>query len=162
MKQVLSKEVKNQSYNCGNVPFELVLQSNSKVKILGHYKDESDIDLVTKPIQLCKVPENVNQKVVVSAYVKTELGKFSTKDASFTIGSITDGEKKVEVRCNIVSELMKHLVAKGSAVLVTGRVVKYADNPPYIQIGTRNDYVNTYSPDCLTLDQLAKIFQFYE
>lgn len=162
VKQVMSKEIKNQNYNCGNVSFELILQSNSKVTILGHFEDAKDIDLVTKPIALCKVPENINQKVCVSAYVKTELGKFSTKDSSFTIGSITDGMKKVEVRCNIVSRLFDNLIPKGSAVMVTGRVIKYVDNPPYIQISSRNDYMPTELNKKLDMKELFSVFECYE
>lgn len=54
---------KDEKYNIGNVPFELIIKPNSKVNILGMFDDKDVPELKYHEIELNKVDKFVGKKI---------------------------------------------------------------------------------------------------
>lgn len=72
-----------------------------------------------------------------TAYMKTPLGLLHSKDHSFYIGSVTDGKIKVEVR---TTNRDFDKIMKGKFVEITGKVVQFLNNPPYIMFAKKDQF----------------------
>ena len=73
---------------------------------------------------------------MTNAFVKTPIGHLKSKDNSCHVGSVTDGEIKVEVRTS--SDYNQ--IEKGKYVKICGRVAQFLQNPPYIMFDSKDDY----------------------
>lgn len=96
---------------------------------------------------------------VTSAFIKTPFGFFQSKDHSFFIGSVTDGKIKVEVR---IAGSEKANFEKGQFVKMTGKVLKFMNNPPYIMLARPEDCAAVVLPvgDEITVEEIIKVHNY--
>lgn len=93
------------------------------------------------------------------AFVKTPLALLKSKDHSFNIGSVTDGNVKVEVRTNI-SDFQK--IEKGKYVELHGKVMRFLRNPPYVMFEEKKEWEEKKAAEGLSTETIIGVFKYPE
>lgn len=131
-------------YNSGSEDYELVVQSNSKINVLGRRESEeeekkAEVEEIVLPLSTFQDLRSLScRDVRVQGYLKSEIGLLKTKEGrnDSLIGSITDGDYKLEIRLPGIVESLE--LAKCSHVEVTGLLQSFA-NPLHILIRYLDD-----------------------
>ncbi|KAL0098957.1 hypothetical protein PUN28_020900 [Cardiocondyla obscurior] len=113
------------AFNNGNVPFELLIRSNSIITNLGKY--EPTTNFIENPITI-KFTEifNTTQRISLDGYIKTNFAEIHDPKLNKKIGcgAITDGMYKLEVHILEFSkiEYIKLNINKGNKVQIIGLI----------------------------------------
>lgn len=150
---------KDQKYNAGNVPFELLIKPNSKIHILGTFGAKGIPELTINNIEIKDVFKFVDQKVAVCGFIKSPLKLYQSKDFSFYVGSITDGKMKLEIRSTALD--VNKCPLKGQYIKIVGKITKYLNNVPYLSFaGVENIQELTCDGENLTMSQIIGAYEY--
>lgn len=131
-------------YNSGTEDYELVVQFNTKINVLGRQEtkeEEKKIEVKEKVLSLSTFQDLrslLSQDVRIQGYLKSEIRLLKTKEGrnDSLIGFITDGDYKLEIRLPEVTETLEF--AKCSYIEVTGLLHSFA-NPLNILVRHPDD-----------------------
>ncbi|KAM0735786.1 hypothetical protein ACS0PU_009747 [Formica fusca] len=109
-------------FNNGNMPYELLIKSNTIVSNLGIFEPISSLDSIPEPVELCEVL-NTTKRIILKGYVKTNFLTTNNKlNKIIGYGSITDGIYKLEVHIMDFTDddYFVYDIKKGDHIEVTG------------------------------------------
>ncbi|CAG5100693.1 Protein of unknown function [Cotesia congregata] len=124
-------------YNVGTADYELIIQSNTKVHVLDFRKITEEKPKEAEPIIPLSTFQDLtsmsSQDVRVRGFVKSEIALLKKKESwnDTLVGSITDGEYKLEVKVSGVTKDLE--IPKCSHVEVSGCLQAFA-NPMHILV----------------------------